>query len=396
MASTYKEPNKGAELVHVSVLMRHHKRAPAFLLPNEREINVDLGWDCSGVKQFNYNGGGTHLYHSVNTPPGHPFASKFWAGTCEEGQLTPGGFHDSKIHGKDLWEVYHTRLGFLTSVEPSEIGVRTTYVDRTKQVASGVLAGMDPSIIQRGWAAHAQPQKIDSLIPSYECPRADALLAEAYAAPFWQDVLKKNSALKDRLDNVLGTKNSTSAVWTSTFMAYQDVLTARTCNDHPLPCNAAGDCISEEDAAEIFALGNFEADYLWHLAKTASEYTQLTFGVLFSELADALESPKHRLALYVAHDISIVRLAAGLKIFPLRWPRLGSEIAIEIWKVKNNRRFVRVLYDGELVDSLQWIPLGNFIRLLRHEVPEHIFEKCMSASDEAEGCNHTSAFLTMQ
>lgn len=52
--------------------------------------------------------------------------------------------------------------------------------------------------------------------------------------------------------------------------------------------------------------------------------------MLFSELADALELPTHRLALNVAHDVSIVRLAAGLKIFPLRWPRLGSEIAIEV------------------------------------------------------------------
>ncbi len=52
--------------------------------------------------------------------------------------------------------------------------------------------------------------------------------------------------------------------------------------------------------------------------------------MLFSELADALESPKHRPALYVAHDVSVVRLAAGLTIFPLRWPRLGSEIVIEV------------------------------------------------------------------
>jgi len=51
---------------------------------------------------------------------------------------------------------------------------------------------------------------------------------------------------------------------------------------------------------------------------------------MFSELADALSAPEHRLALYVAHDSSIVRLAAGLEIFPLRWPRLGSEIVIEV------------------------------------------------------------------
>jgi hypothetical protein len=51
---------------------------------------------------------------------------------------------------------------------------------------------------------------------------------------------------------------------------------------------------------------------------------------MFSELAGALEEPKHPLALYVAHDSSMVRMAAGLGIFPLRWPRLGSEFVIEV------------------------------------------------------------------
>jgi hypothetical protein len=51
---------------------------------------------------------------------------------------------------------------------------------------------------------------------------------------------------------------------------------------------------------------------------------------MFSELADALSEPKNRLALYVAHDSSIVRMVAGLGIFPLRWPRLGSEVVIEV------------------------------------------------------------------
>jgi hypothetical protein len=62
--------------------------------------------------------------------------------------------------GQDLWELYHDRLGFLLSVDPSEIGVRTTYIERTKHVASGVLAGMDPSTARRPWAAHAQPQLV--------------------------------------------------------------------------------------------------------------------------------------------------------------------------------------------------------------------------------------------
>ncbi|KAI9429543.1 phosphoglycerate mutase-like protein [Lactarius psammicola] len=393
--SHYEPPEEGEELLHLSIMMRHHKRTPVALVPNEREINIGTPWDCSGVKQFTYDGGGGRLSNSVTIPPKHPFGKWIWAGSCEEGQLTAGGFHDSKTHGKDLWDVYHAHLGFLQAVQPSEISVRTTYIDRTKHVASGVLAGMDPSSAKRKWPAHAQPQKENSLAPSYKCPRADSLVSAAQAAPFWQDVLKKNSALIERLDTVLGTKNS-SAVWPSTFTFYQDILTSRVCNDHPLPCNSAGECVSEEDAAEIFELTNLEADYLWHRAENATEYNQLTFGVLFSELADALEVPKHSLALYVAHDVSIVRLAAGLEIFPLHWPRLGSEIVFEIWRGMGNRRFVRVLYDGETVDSLKWIPLADFIGVLRNQVPDHIFERCASVSGKAEGTEESRALFTLQ
>ncbi|KAI0289333.1 histidine phosphatase superfamily [Russula brevipes] len=396
-ASHYQPVEEGAELVHLSVMMRHHKRTPIALVPNERGINVGIEWDCSDVRPFTYDGSGARLSHSVNTPPGHPFEHQIWAGTCEEGQLTACGFHDSRVHGKDLWELYHTRLGFLRAVDPSEIRVRTTYFDRTKHVASGVLAGMDPSTTRRPWPVHAQPQResIDSLASSYKCPRADALLAAAQAAPFWKDILEKNAALKARLDSVLGTTNS-KAVWPSTFTFYQDILTSRVCNDHPLPCNAAGECVSEEDAAEIFELGNLEFDYLWHQAENATEYNQLTFGVMFSELAASLDTPEHRLALYVAHDTSVVRLAAGLGIFPLRWPRLGSEIVIEVWNDKHRKRFVRVLYDGEVISSLSWTPLDDFISLLKKQVPDHLFERCTAVSGKTEDMKLLDVPFTVQ
>ena len=52
--------------------------------------------------------------------------------------------------------------------------------------------------------------------------------------------------------------------------------------------------------------------------------------MIFSELVDALKELTHHLALYVAHDTSIVCIVAGLGIFPLHWPRLGSEVVIEV------------------------------------------------------------------
>lgn len=39
---------------------------------------------------------------------------------------------------------------------------------------------------------------------------------------------------------------------------YQDALTSRVCSNHPIPCDEAGECVFEEDAAEIFELGNLD------------------------------------------------------------------------------------------------------------------------------------------
>jgi len=373
-ASNYPPAEEGAQLIHLTVLMRHHKRTPVVLAPNELEINDGKKWDCSDVQQFTYYGGGARLSNGVVIPPGHPFAQEIWAGSCEVGQLTFGGFNDAKAHGKDLWDLYHNHLAYM---DPDDISVRTTYVDRTKHTASGVLEGMYPSASWYTWQPHAQPQLIDSLAPKYECLRADALAGAAIVAPYWQEVWANNSALKQRIDSVLGTNYHF-------FSAYQDIVTARVCNDHPLPCNAAGDCVSEEDAARIFELTNLEADYLWHSAEYATEYNQLTYGVMFSELADVLQRPEYPVSMYFAHDTSIVRIAAGLEIFPLHWPRLGSEFVFETWSDRNGEKFVRVFYDGELIDRLSWTPLDTFIHHLRLQVPDDIFEKCQSKSSEAE------------
>jgi hypothetical protein len=64
---------------------------------------------------------------------------------------------------------------------------------------------------------------------------------------------------------LVSTRNNSTANspnYESAVTFYQDILTSRVCNDHPLPCNAAGDCVSKEDAAEIFELGNLEFEYV--------------------------------------------------------------------------------------------------------------------------------------
>jgi len=98
--------------------------------------------------------------------------------------------------------------------------------------------------------------------------------------------------------------------------------------------------------------------------------------VFFAELADTLKEPTHRLALYVGHDGSLVRLLAGLGGVPLRWPSFGSEVVFEIWEV-SNMRYVRVFHEGTLLSGMEWMGLEKFIQRLRALVPDQLFNRCM-------------------
>lgn len=72
-----------------------------------------------------------------------------------------------------------------------------------------------------------------------------------------------------------------------------------------------------------------------------SSVTSACLGVFFSELLHNLErfqsgEETHKLRIYVGHDGTMVRLAAGLGLGhasnggTLRWPAMGSEIIMEV------------------------------------------------------------------
>lgn len=248
------------------------------------------------------------------------------------------------------------------------------------QVAGAMLGAMGAGTdAGRPWAVYTQPSSIDSLVPAYACPAADAVRAAFEAVPVWTAHLRENAPLKARLDTVLGTAGLDA--WASWYDHFFDALTARVCNGHPLPCSGNADtpsCVSEADAASVFAIGDFEYDYIWHAAQNASTYTSLTFGAFFAELADALATPAfaHRLALYVGHDGTLVRLLAGLGAVPLRWPAFGAEVVFEVWEIVGVR-FVRVFHEGTVLGGLEWVRLDEFVGRLRALVPDRLFERCM-------------------
>ncbi len=89
-----------------------------------------------------------------------------------------------------------------------------------------------------------------------------------------------------------------------------------------------------------------------------------------------------KLRFYVGHDGSMIRLASGLgfgKVAPLRWPALGSEVVMEVWKMSKGEHFVRVLHDGTPVQTLEWVGIDEFVALLQSNVPDNLFEQCNSS-----------------
>ncbi|KAI0312899.1 hypothetical protein OF83DRAFT_1143783 [Amylostereum chailletii] len=103
----------------------------------------------------------------------------------------------------------------------------------------------------------------------------------------------------------------------------------------------------------------------------------------FAAFRDGSEGYKARL--YVGHDGSLVRLAKGLGLgadAPLRWPALGSEVMMEVWKTGEGQgeMYVRVMHEGTAVPALAWVPLDAFIERLHAQVPAGIFEACTGST----------------
>jgi len=169
---------------------------------------------------------------------------------------------------------------------------------------------------------------------------------------------------------------------------YFDTFSTRECHGHSLPCNSTGACVTPEDAQRVYSIGDWEYNYIWNMAENATMYNQLTFGVMFDELAQNFKSfqsgdEPYKLRLYVGHDGSMIRLASGLgfgKDAPLRWPAMGSEIILEVWCTETMEHFVRVIREGTPAPQLQWVALNDFIEILEQQVANDIYQTCMGIS----------------
>ncbi|EAW09983.1 histidine phosphatase family protein [Aspergillus clavatus NRRL 1] len=376
-----------AKLVYLEYFQRHQRRTPYNILPG----GEDQEYDCDNINPHTYAALASQhpspvaVYGQAYSDQSNPFLNTYVNGSCQYPQLTRGGFLDGYRHGSDLRAVYGERLGLLPSTpDPKKVWLRSSSSALTQGSAGAVLRGIWPD--HRGPVPlHQQASAIDTVDRGFPCAARDTLQSTIESTAEWKDHLNVTETLRSTLATMFDAE-SVSA-WTSNFDHFADNFQARLCNGYQLPCRVddSSQCVTAEQADEVFRAGDWEYNYWWRRNANATLYIQLVEGLFIGEVVrklEALEQGSLELTYShnFVHDGDIAPILGALGIKALRWPGMGSNIAIEIWETSTSELYARVLYSGHPIDTihgtLDWIPLSQLLNILRPFVPQDIIAMC--------------------
>jgi len=108
----------------------------------------------------------------------------------------------------------------------------------------------------------------------------------------------------------------------------------------------------------------------------------LFIGEILAHFDEAIAGESQvRLSHTFAHDGDVGPVLGALGIQSLRWPGMGSNLALELWETSTAEKFfVRALYCGAplrtCAGDLSWIPYSQFKLILSAYLPEDIISLC--------------------
>ncbi|KAL7795110.1 histidine phosphatase superfamily [Trichoderma ceciliae] len=389
--SGYELPDdRHAKLVYLEYLQRHQRRTMYNLAPG----GENQPFDCSTFEGYLYGSqvhgaNGLPVFADVYTDPNNPFvdALPYVNSTCFFPQLTTGGFLDGVQHGKDLWALYGEKLGLIPNSPNDQIWLRSSSASLTQQSAGGVLRGLWPHY--PGSVPLHQQAGLDTVNNGYPCNARGSILSAIQSTAEWNEHLSVTAYLRQSLGDIIG---ATSSAWQDTFDHFSDNFQARLCNGYELPCSFtdSSKCVSQPQAEEVFRASDWEWQHYWRNNSLVIKYIQATEGLFIGEIVGRLRAvldgkQKYVYAHTFIHDGDIGPVLGALGINQLRWPAMGSNIAIEVWETPVGQKkdyHARVLYSGHTLRSiygdLNWIPLNQLIDILQVYVPKDIVALCNS------------------
>src|SRR5690349_16498910 len=190
-------------------MMRHGDRTPSYFLPGDK-TNYNI---CSNPPEISIMANSDDIQASgtpnlrtniVVSPEDNLYASTYWPGNCEVGQLTNRGTAQTRQVGQDLRRVYVDQLGFLSSrLDTEDVYVRNTYMTRTKMTAENFLNGLYPLNTRAKddvITLNTYPSQIETLaLNTVVCPNLTALYS-LFKATTYTDKIKANYALFSKVN----------------------------------------------------------------------------------------------------------------------------------------------------------------------------------------------------
>ena len=137
-------------------------------------------------------------------------------------------------------------------------------------------------------------------------------------------------------------------------------------------------------------LGDWEWNYYWVAQPNKTLYITAVAGLFISEILSHFDQAVAgnlplKLSYTFAHDGDIGPVLGALGIHSLRWPGMGSNLAMELWKTNADEKyFIRVLYCGTPVRTstgdLSWVSYTQFRSILAQYLPQDIVSLCNNSA----------------
>jgi hypothetical protein len=249
--------------------------------------------------------------------------------------------------------------GFDDAVANGEVKVRSTAVARTVASARAVLAGGWPTTEEeamRGGISESSSREKQGLVievrvkehesmfpkPGSACARLSAFFAESWAPEVGEGLRAFSereglTRLKDAITAERGKEAGVVMVW--------DPLQCRVNHGMELPSG-----VSAEDVAHLLTMMERR-----HFAAFANPQDARAKGLIGTQLlseicAEMGESTSVKLSVYSGHDSTLMALFAALGMLGSSiqvWPKTGSCLIFETWRMEDGSMSVRAVYNGK-------------------------------------------------
>ena len=365
-------PPVNMQPVYIQVMLRHGARTPlnAYTPVSHRGYWVCDSDDAQSPRMHGTQISAYRRFKHVYDPRLVSFLPN-----CREGDLLLEGMNQHARLGA-FYQNYTESIGLFNDVPKSEeLLVRCTDIERTFRSAQAFLGAFAPP---------QEPNEILDIIKGSEdlevlrpdgfCKEMDELDQKIINSSTYQDWYNEKW---DQLINLSTYLNLEKSVDNLNTMC--DWVSTHACDDHQLPL---------EITPEIQELCFGVVSYNLYEKYKVDPYVFASYHMrtVLGQANDALEGKtKVKFTINSAHDSTVATMVQLLKGTPgnrpngtERIPPYASHLAMEIWQDEDKKRYVRFVFNGELIQ----------LQLLNNEtlVPYETFLKSDYATKVYEHC----------